>query len=249
MSDEKTRVKITVHLNSQYEGRSYLMSPYVREFLQELCDMGAEQHFSPQTLSGLVVIYIDVSLSGGPIIVSTETTTFGTINGSDHVPIPTLANNMIVSMIRSIGDLVENDIRDTLEELKKPETVYVPTGVTYRGYPVVLQVTGRGDSLTSDVAVAKDVARRVLHSVHTFADNHSWTFAGGSASEHRLSRYSLHSVECMTALYDTGLCCEGFSVYLRATENNMYADQVAQQLRTAFRDQRDDQQRWGLISD
>ncbi|KKL46000.1 hypothetical protein LCGC14_2350000 [marine sediment metagenome] len=246
MMSEKTRVEITVHLNSQYEGRPDLTSPYVREFLQELCDMGAKQVFGHHMEHSLIRIELETRLDGGPIIISTETTTFGTINGYRHRSISEIVSVMSDSMIRSIGGLVEDDIKKALAELRKPEIVHVPTGVTYEGFPVSLRITGKGDSLTDDITRAEALARR-LHDSVAGGFNKSWALTKTAEFAQTLVLASMYVADHTTA-HVTGTYCEGFMVCLMTPEGNVRVDRACQQMRETVKVQLHDTSKWGIIS-
>lgn len=242
MSDKKTQVKITVHLNERYEGRPDLVSPYVREFLQELCDMGAEQVFSHGYDPSVVTIYLEVRLDGGPVIVSTDTRTFEVLN-CYSVSAAIMVRSFVEGLTWKCSNFVKNNIKGALEELRKPETVQVPTGVTYDIYPITLQVTGKGDIRRAEKA-ANDLRRSLSGELTSF-----WTFQGESEVSHTYTVGNHKPWTRATVPRSTDLCYQGFPVCLMAAKDSFGIGDAIPRFRSNLREYRASLTQWGLISD
>ncbi len=196
MSDEKTQAKITVHLNCEYEGRPELLFHSVREFLQELCDMGAKQIFFLDHDFLTATIELEASLNGSASVVATETVTFSDTALYD------MTRLVLHRLTKRCTSFAESEIEKALEELKKPEIVHVPTGVTYSGYPVTLRVTGRGQALADDIAEAEATAGNLRASV-VGGFNKSWTLVKNATPAKPHTIISAR-VKDLTTVYPTG---------------------------------------------
>lgn len=248
---EKTQVRIVVYLNEQYGGRPDRLAPCVREFLQELCDMGAEQMFSLNHNPSMVVVELESGGDGS--IVITESRTFADLVRTYECGVPpsNLANGVIELLVRRHGNFVRTEVRKALEELKKPEIVQVETGITYEGYPVVLQFDGNRDRAAhaQQLTRAEEMARSIRDST---VDGFKSSWAFGESPEAIIIKpriTMLARVMDLDTLYYTGVCCGGFSVHLRASSSSTCVNSCCRQMREDLGHSIDVFRKWGLISD